>query len=342
MGACNFKVEMYTIPLCEPLAPIKKPASTGRFDQAWSKFVGTDHGVAFADARSAFLRLFAALGLEKGQRALVSSCCTSPVWDAILEAGLEPVIVEPDSRTLVLDATVMDATVWAGIDVAVVTHLYGRPVPLETIVAGARKYGVPVIEDALHAQGAEYRGRKVGSLGDAGVFCFAPRRILGDEEGGAMVVTSRADLVDGLETDFQLSPEANGRLLAQLKRLPDALKQRERLVDAYREKLGAMEGLRMVLPERQGRHVYYRFVIRVSDPARVAAYLAQAGIETGRIYFRSLDTEEKVPVARAAAREILHLPMVPSQGEKTVDLVCEHLGKIVQEVTANATMPYLP
>ncbi len=321
----------YDIPLCEPLPAVKGRSGSEPFEQRWSAYVGTAHGVAFQDTRTAYHALFRALGLEPGDRALVSACCTAPLWDAITAYGLDPVVRDPDPHTLVLTGSV-DAAIWAGIDVAFVTHLYGRPAHLESIVGFALKFGVPVIEDALHAQGAEYRGKKVGCFGDAAVFCFRDMRILGDDEGGAVVVTSRDDIAEALRGGRRFSTEANARLGTRLDRLEKTLGAREAIASAYRERLGSMEGMRVVLPERQGRHVYYRYVIRVAEPDIIAARLQEHGIETGRVYFRALETDAKLPVARTAAREIVYLPMAPSRGEEAVAEVCRRLEEILPEL----------
>lgn len=316
-----------TIPLAEPPPAVGATSAAGEpFVQRWASFVGAKKGVPFRSAEEAFDALFCAIPLTVGARILVSSCSSAAVWDAIEALKLEPVIIEPDPFTLLLDGGSVPPDLWSKVDAIVISHLFGRPASLENLVASARKFGVFVVEDAVHAHGAEYRGKKVGSFGDAAVFDFSPGRVLADEDGGAVVVTSRAALADALKpTSKAFSKETNRRLSSRLDSLEDALKQREALAAHYRERISKLEGLRVVLPERQGRHVFYRFVIRVPEAEAIQRYLADRGIETAFPKFRSLTSHPELPLAGAAARETLYLPMALSQGEAGVDKVCDAL-----------------
>ncbi len=319
------------IPLVEPPASVKAGARPKRpFAPQWAAWIGTEHAAAFADARAAWRALFAALDLQRGDKVLLSSCATAPLWDALRDAGLEPVLVEPDRYTLNLRGSEIPPACWGTLGAVVVTHLYGRPAHLDMVVAEARKFGVPVLEDALQAHGAEYRGKRVGGFGDAAVFCFRPCRVLGDEEGGAAVVTSDAPLAEALAAQAEperLEGAVGARLEARLARLEAHLADREALADAYRALLGDLEGLRAVLPERQGRHVYYRFVIRVGDADGMRDLLAAEGIQTGRPAFRALESGRSLPVTEAAAHDILYLPMALSLGEAGVERVCAALRR---------------
>lgn len=316
-----------TIPLAEPPPAVAAAgAVTEPFPQRWAAFVGAKKGVAFRSAEEAFDALFCAIPLTVGARILVSSCSSAAVWDAIEALKLDPVIIEPDPFTLLLDGGSVAPDLWSKVDAIVISHLFGRPASLENLVASARKFGVFVVEDAVHAHGAEYRGKKVGSFGDAAVFDFAPGRVIADEDGGAVVVTSRAALADDLKpSSHPFSKDAARRLSARLDGIEDTLKQRETLAAHYRERLSQLEGLRVVLPERQGRHVFYRFVIRVPEAEAIQRYLADRGIETAFPKFRSLTSHPELPLAGAAARETLYLPMALSQGKAGVDKVCDAL-----------------
>lgn len=325
-----------TIPLADPPAALAGGADepfAGRF----ASFVGAKRGIPFRNAEEAFDALFCAVPLTVGARVLVSSCSSGSLWEALRALKLEPVVIEPDPFTLLLDGGSVAPDLWSKVDAIVISHLFGRPAPLENLVASARKFGVFVVEDALHAHGAEYRGKKVGSFGDAAVFDFRPGRILADEEGGAVVVTPRAALADALKPEAKaFSKAANRRLNAALDQIEDTLKQREALVAAYRERLAKLEGLRVVLPERQGRHVFYRFVIRVPQAEAIRAFLAERGIETASPRFRALETHPELPLAGAASRETLYLPMSLLNGVKGVAKVCEALHEALVSLRVGA------
>ena len=329
----------FPIPLADAptVVSVDEEVGTALFEERWAAYVGATAGVSFASAKVAYEQLFSVLPLREGANILVSACSTSALWHAIDAAKLNPVIREPDPYTLLMDASGLDEAAWAGIDAVVITHLFGRPAALESIVASARKFGVFVIEDALHAHGAEYRGRKVGSFGDAAVVCFSPGRIISDGRGGGLVVTAPpahpAHLRAGREAArgnaAAMADAIAARLNIRLEGLPAHLAAREQLAEAYREHLGAVEGIRAALPERQGRHVYYRFVIRLPKAEMVLKRMADKGIELGKPVFRALLRADALPVSRAVGREILFLPMALSLGDKGVVKVCGELEKVV-------------
>ncbi len=324
------------LPLTEALNPVstssKKP--TRPFVMNWASYVGKKSGVAFANAVEAYVALFEAIPLEKGARVLVSACSTRAVWTALKQSGLEPVIREPDPYTMNLSGAELEKDIWQEVDAVILTHLYGRPAPVEAIVGMARKFGVFVIEDAQQAHGAEYRGRKVGAFGDAAVFCFRPGRVLADEEGGACVVTSLSELAVELsaKSGFKFSEDAEKRLSARMQGLEEAIEAREAVAENYRKHLGKVEGVRAALTERQGRHVWYRFVVRVDEAAEVQACLAEEGIETKLAEFPAIEGREDLPATQRAAKEILYLPVLPSSGEKAVKRVTAALKKCLSPV----------
>lgn len=314
-----------SIPLHEtpPGVAADAPAVSTPFADRFAAFVGAKRGVTYPGSAEAFEAAFCAVPLALGARVLVSSCSPPALWEAIDNLKLEAVVREPDPQTLVLDGASIEADLWPKIDAVVVSHLYGRPAPLEGLVASARKFGVFVLEDAVHAHGAEYRGKKVGSFGDAAVFGFEPGRILADDDGGAVVVTSRAALLDGLKSTAQkFSKPAERRLHARLTALNDGLVYREKMAALYREALGGVPGIRSVLPERQGRHVFYRFVVRTPEAEKLGEALAAASIETCRPDFPAARRAE-LPVAKAAELDTLCLPMGTHLTEAMVKSVCD-------------------
>jgi dTDP-4-amino-4,6-dideoxygalactose transaminase len=288
-------------------------------------------------AKEAFMALFKAIPLAPGANVLVSSCSSDALWEAMEELALTPVIREPDPYTLLLDGSGLGPEDWSRLDAIVITHLYGRPAHLEALMASARKFGVFVVEDASQAHGAEYRGKKIGSFGDAAVFCVRPGRLLADEEGGAVVVSSLPALMEKLsaESTHRFSKQANARLCARLKGLDERLGRREKVASMYRERLGSVEGLRTVLPERQGRHVYYRFVIRVPEAEKVRALLSEKGVDTGGPRFSSVKRGVPLPLAQAVERETLFLPMGDNLEEKTVDAVVRAVSESLAKVSGS-------
>ena len=228
-------------------------------------------------------------------------------------------------------------------------HLYGQPADMDLVISLARKYHLSVIEDCAQAQGARYRGQRVGTLGDAGVFSFFPSKNLGGfGDGGAVVARDQRVLKKirmlsnhGRESKYLHEFEGiNSRLdaiQAALLRvcLPhlDEWNEKRRIAASwYEEGLSGLKEvvLPRVLPETEP--VYHLYVILIPDREALQAYLKEYGIETGIHYPYSLNVlpayahfhqgEGSFPVAEHACKNMLSLPMFPAITKEEVRSVC--------------------
>ncbi|MFH1123097.1 MAG: DegT/DnrJ/EryC1/StrS family aminotransferase [Pseudomonadota bacterium] len=237
-------------------------------------------------------------------------------------------------------------------------HVFGQPADMDPIVDISRQYGMTVIEDACEAVGAEYKGRKAGTLGDAAVFAFYPNKQMTTGEGG-MIITDRAewrDLYQSLRNqgrdlhdawlnhsrlgyNYRLGEMSAALGLAQLGRMEELLVRRERVARWYNERLKDVEGVQTPhISSTTTRMSWFVYVIRLASQVnreKVMTALERHGIPS-RVYFAPIHLqpfyrerfgylEGDFPVTEAAARSVLALPFFGTMTEEQVDYVCEHL-----------------
>lgn len=242
-------------------------------------------------------------------------------------------------------------------------HVFGQPADMDPILEIARSYGLRVIEDACEAIGAEYKGRKVGTMGDAAVFAFYPNKQMTTGEGG-MIVTDREDWAalfrslrnqgrdvhdawlshSRLGYNYRMDEMSAALGLAQLGRIEELLAKRERVAQWYNERLKDVEGVQIpYIAPTTTRMSWFVYVIRL-DPEinrdRVMVELEKRGIPS-RPYFPCIHLqpfyrerfgyrEGNFPVAERLSRSSLALPFYGNMQEAEIDLVCEALRDILQ------------
>jgi dTDP-4-amino-4,6-dideoxygalactose transaminase len=221
---------------------------------------------------------------------------------------------------------------------------------MDPIVAFAREHGLYVIEDACQAHGAEYKGRRVGTLGDAACFSFYPGKNLGAFGEAGAIVTDRADLEKRIRIlrdhgqvrkyfhsmvgwNCRMDGIQGAVLRIKLRHLEASNQRRRAHASHYDTGLSGVEGVLTPVRASSARHVYHVYAIRVSDRDQVIKCLADQGIGTGIHYpvpvhlqeaYRSLGYNRGAfPVAERCAAEFLSLPMYPELTEAQLDTVID-------------------
>jgi dTDP-4-amino-4,6-dideoxygalactose transaminase len=273
---------------------------------------------------------------------------------AICYTGATPVFVDIDPRTYTMDAKAVEAAVTAKTKAIIPVHLYGQPADMDPIRAVARRHGLVTIEDACQAHGAEYNGRRTGSLGDMGCFSFYPGKNLGAYGEGGMVVTDNPEYARtirmlrdwGAEKKYQhvlkgynyrLEGIQGAVLRVKLRHLENWTEARRSVAQRYDRLLS---GSGVLTPEAMpyARHVYHIYAIRTPRRQAWQDALQAQGVSTGIHYpipvhllpaFSDLGRRVgEFPHAERAANEVLSLPMFPelTQGQ------CEHVAKAVRDL----------
>ena len=235
---------------------------------------------------------------------------------------------------------------------------------MTNLLSVASKAGILVIEDAAQAHGAEWRGRRAGSFGEAACFSFYPGKNLGAFGDAGAVVTSRPELADRvralanhgrshgashyehdyLGTNSRLDALQAIALSGKLVRLDAWTQRRIELAARYRGLLSGRADVRLTSVSPLVRHVYHLFTVRVFAREGIRARLARRGVQTGVHYpvpchlqppLRRF-ADRPLPVAECAAGELLSLPMFPHLADGQVDRVCEALSDALRESTVGS------
>jgi dTDP-4-amino-4,6-dideoxygalactose transaminase len=166
------------------------------FEEEYAAYCGTKHCVGVANCLDAMHLVLRAWGIGEGDEVIVPSNTYVATWLAVSHAGATPVPVEPDSRTYNLDSSLVEAAITSKTKAIMPVHLYGQPADMDPTLKIARKHGLKVLEDAAQAQGARYKGRRAGALGDAAGHSFYPTKNLGAFGDGGAITTDDDELAD--------------------------------------------------------------------------------------------------------------------------------------------------
>ena len=273
--------------------------------------------------------------------------------EAILLNGAVPVFVDVDEGSFTMDPEALEGAITSRTKVILPVHLYGHPAPMDEIRAVAGRHGLPVLEDAAQAHGAEIAGRRAGSLGHAACFSFYPGKNLGAYGDAGMVVTSDSDFAarvrqvanhgGGKERYDNVVPGTNSRLDAlqaavlgaKLPHLEAWTTERRERAAAYARILDGVPGV--VLPREQawGRSAWHLYTLRVADRDGLQAHLAARGIATAVHYPRPIHLQPAMataggrvgdlPVSERLSREVIQVPLYP-------ELPVETLERIAREI----------
>ena len=278
---------------------------------------------------------------------------------AIHYTGATPVFIDIDPKTFNMDPAKLEAAITPKTRAVVPVHLYGQPADMDPITQIARRHGLIVIEDAAQAHGAEYKGRRVGSLGDMACFSFYPGKNLGAYGEAGIVTTDNPEYAKtirmlrdwGAEQKYRHVLKGynfrmeglQGAVLRVKMRHIEAWTEARRAVARRYDQAFAGSGIATPHPSDIGRHVYHIYAIRSSTRATWQHELAARGIQTGIHYPFPVHLQPAYADARwrrgdfprseKAAEEVLSLPMYPelrnAQQEEVVAAVLELARQLV-------------
>jgi len=328
------------------------------FEEEMAAYLGVKYGVGVASGTDALLLTLRAYGIGPGDEVIVPCYTFFATAEVVSQAGARPVFVDIDPRTYCLDVEQLEAKITASTKALIPVHLYGHPADMTPLLELARKHRLKVIEDNAQALGAEYRGRKTGSLGDAGCLSFFPSKTLGGYGDGGMVVTNDpvlADTVRKLRTHgwrVKYYPEVIGYnsrldelqaaiLRVKLRYLDAWNERRRKIAERYRTLLA---GSHVELPWEApyARHVYHLYVIRVKERKVVQEHLKSLGIASAVYYPQPLHLVEPYrdlgyapgafPEAEWAAKQTLAIPLYPEMTEDQIEMVASGVRNALASV----------
>ena len=330
------------------------------FEREFAAYCGAADAIAVNSGTSALHLALLAAGIGPGDEVITVPFTFVATAAAIEYAGATPVFVDIEPRTFNMDPARIEAAITPRTKAIMPVHLYGHPADMDPILDIARRHGVIVIEDAAQAHGAEYKGRRCGSMGTLAGFSFYPGKNLGAYGEGGAVVTSDPELARQVRLrrswgeakryehqvkgfNYRMDGIQGAILRVKLRHMEAWTEARRARAAEYRRLL---EGSGVIAPEERSdcRHVYHVFAVRAPQRDALRASLQDAGIQTGVHYpipvhlqpaYQDLGyARGAFPVAEAVAAEVLSLPMFPELASDQVRTVAEAVATFGASVAA--------
>ncbi|MGA9779604.1 MAG: DegT/DnrJ/EryC1/StrS family aminotransferase [Limisphaerales bacterium] len=336
------------------------------FEQEYAGFCGVKYCVGVGNGLEALHLALRACGIDKGDEVIVPSNTYIATWLAVSYAGAQPVPVEPDPRTFNLDPNRLAAAITPKTKAIMPVHLYGQPADMDPIMQVARKHGLKVIEDNAQAQGARYKGRRTGSLGDAAGNSFYPGKNLGAFGEAGAVTTNDPELADRVRTlrnygskkkyyndvkgyNSRLDELQAAFLRVKLKKLDEWNLRRREVAAHYLAGLSGWGGLTLPFVPAWAEPVWHLFVIRHSRRDTLQQKLTDTGIGTlihypvpphlSGAYADAGWKRAAFPVAEELANSVLSLPMGPHLAREQTGQVVAGIRHILGSLAGKRPAP---
>lgn len=327
------------------------------FEQEVGTYLGARFAIGCASGSDALLLALMALGVGPGDEVITVSFTFVATAGSIARLGAKPVFVDIDPITLNIDPTKIENAVSKKTKAIIPVHLFGLPAEMDKILRIADETGVPVVEDAAQAIGAEYRGRKVGTLGAIGCFSFFPSKNLGAAGDGGLVVTDDVTLASRLRLlrthgskskyeyellgmNSRLDAIQAAILRAKLPHLDEWANCRRRNAARYQDliaQFNLQSNLTVPAEPSHSRHIYNQFTIRTPQRDALREFLNAMGIPHEIYYpfplhlqpaFAALGYRPgSLPVTEQASGEVLSIPIFPELSAQQQEIVIKAIAE---------------
>lgn len=320
------------------------------FEQKFAEAHSAQRCIAVSSGTDANHLALWALGIKAGDEVIVpANTFIATAWGATL-CGATPVFVDCESDSYNIDPSLIEAAITPRTKAIVAVHLYGQPADMDALKAVADKHNLFLVEDAAQAHLAEYKGKRVGSMGVTTSFSFYPGKNLGAYGEGGSVTTNDAELAKQIQMlrehgsvqkyqheilghNYRMEGIQGAVLGVKMKYIEEWTEKRRAVAAKYRALLGEVK--EVVLPAEMpyAKHVYHLFVITTPKRDELQKALADQGVATGLHYplplhlqncFKDLGYKKgQFPVTEALAEQCLSLPMYPEMTDEQINYVAE-------------------
>jgi dTDP-4-amino-4,6-dideoxygalactose transaminase len=323
------------------------------FEQNVAAYLGVEHAIGLASGTDALVLALRALDIGPGDEVLVPAYTFFATAGTVMSVGAKPVFVDVDPEIYQIDVRLIKDRITSRTKAIIPVHLYGHPAEMDPILEIAKAHHLKVIEDNAQGFGAEYKGKKTGSLSDIACLSFFPTKNLGAYGDGGMAVTNDTALAERMRKlrthgwkrkyfseelgyNSRLDALQAAILQAKLPHVDEWNEKRRELADVYTERLAS---LRIGVPVERawGKHVYHLYIIRTPRRDDLQAFLKKEGVASEVYYplpphlaqpcqklgFKAGD----FPEAERASQETLALPLYPELSEEQQEHVIAAVGK---------------
>ena len=323
------------------------------FEIAFAEYCGSKYCVGVGNGLDALFLALKALGVGAGDEVMVPSNTYIATALAVTYVGATPVFVEPDIRTFNIDPTKIEEAINKKTKAVMPVHLYGQPCDMDPILTIAKKHNLHIIEDCAQAHGAMYKGKVIGSFGDAAGFSFYPGKNLGAFGDAGATVTNDEELAKKVRTlgnygsDYKYHHVYKGNnsrldelqaafLAAKLPYLDKVNEDRRRTAKKYMEGMKNSEVILPYVPE-YANPVWHIFGVRCKRRDELEKFLNDAGIGTNKHYpipmhmqecYKNLGFKEgDFPIAEEISATELSLPMYYGMTDEEIQYVIEKVNE---------------
>jgi len=330
-----------------------------RFEEGFSSYCGVSHGVACSNGTTALHLALEAMGIGRGDEVIIPTFTMVASCNAVIYAGAKPVLVDSELGTWNMDADRIEEKLTKRTKAIMVVHTYGHPVDMDKVKRIADRHGLSILEDAAEAHGAEYKGKKAGSLGDIAAFSFYANKILCTGEGG-MVVTDNEEWANATRSlrnhcfgeprflhqrvgyNYRMTNVQAAIGCAQLERIDALVAARRRNAQRYSALLKGIRGITTPPEAPWAKNVYWMYGILVQDDfgmgmPQLRDFLLKREIDTRTFFIgmhrqpayrkggdeRFPDTGGSYPAADELMRKGLYLPSSSHLTEEQITEVVE-------------------
>ena len=325
-----------------------------KFEAGFSAFCETKYAIGVSSGTSSLWLALYGLGIGPGDEVITVSNTFIATVEAISFCGAKPVFVDIDEKAYTIDPQLIQAAITPQTKAIIPVHLFGQMCDMDPIMEIARENNLFVIEDACQAHGAEYKGKKAGSIGDAGCFSFYPGKNLGAFGEAGAVVTNNSELNEKIRRirDHGQSEKYkhavvgwNGRmdgiqgavLSVNLNHISNWNDSRINNARKYDSLLSDIPEIKIPFTADYAKHVYHLYVIRVNDRDELINKLREKEIFCGIHYPIPVHLTEaystlgygigSFPITETYAKQILSLPMHPGLTDEQISFISKELNK---------------
>jgi len=324
--------------------------SVEKFEEEFADYVGTDYAVAVSSGTDALVIALRCLGIK--EKVITTPMTFVATAESVVLAGAKPEFADIDANTWNINPGEIENHISNETKAIMPVHLYGLPANMKEIMDIAEDKNLHVVEDCAQAHGAEYKGKKVGSIGSIGCYSFYSTKNMTVAGNGGMITTNDKKVAElakllrehggannakyiGYNARMNTINAAFGRV--QLKRLDGWIKRRREIANMYRKKLDGVKEIK--LPIINDEHVYHLFVIEAERRYGLREYLRSKEIFCGIHYpvpIHMLEpykdyAEQSYPNAEYHAKAALSIPMYPSLKDEEVEMIVEEIKKFYGE-----------
>ncbi len=323
------------------------------FEKKIAEYLTVSDAVGVASGTDALHLSIEALGIGEGDEVITTPFTFFATVEAIVYTGAKPVFVDIDLETFSMDCDKIEGKITSKTKAILPVHLFGHPAEMDRIATIADRHGLSVIEDCAQAFGAEFRMKKVGSIGDAGCFSFYPSKNLGAYGDGGMITVNDGGLCDRIKVlrnhgskgsylhdsvgfNSRLDEIQAGVLLVKLKRIDEYNRKRREKASLYS---ALLSGAVRCPTEKDGAyHVYNQYTIMSGRRDEIHRRLKEEAIVSVVYYPRPLHLQNALsflgygegdfPLSEKASREVLSLPIYPELEESSIKKIAEIIRSV--------------